>query len=150
MSDSPSNPADTPTEQAPMPEGEAKEELRKLAPVLGAVGGNAASAIMTNPRLAQYNALEQPERIKHVVDQLPGLVGAIDHALHDQVGRSFPFVLLIFAEDVALHSANFQPDVARNAVIELAQRWDSGDEAVLEEGGAGDAANDNGPTETTH
>ena len=95
-----------------------------------------AAAIMANPAAAAHVAtLPTPEvLIQRTLEALPGLVGAIDHAIRDQTGKHQPFVLLIFAEGTALHSANFDPKVAQKAVIELAGRWDLGDEAVVVDG----------------
>lgn len=65
-----------------------------------------------------------PAVVMKVLDALPGLVGGIDIAIKDRTGKHMPFVLLIFAEGSALHSANFDPKVAQQAVIELAGRWE--------------------------
>ena len=112
---------------------------------------SAAAAIMGDPAAAAHAAaLPTPEvLIQRTLGALPGLVGAIDHAIKDQTGKHQPFVLLIFAEGTALHSANFNPKVAQKAVIELAQRWDTGDEAVVVNGNtpAGDIPRAAGPAE---
>ena len=103
-------------------------------PVINGRGAqSAAQAIMGNPAAAAHVAtLPTPEvLIQRVLEALPGLVGGIDYAIRDQTGKHQPFVLLIFAEGTALHSANFDPRVAQKAVIELAGRWDQGDEAVV-------------------
>lgn len=128
-----------------------EEAAEGQVPVINGHGKNAAQQIMGNPAAP---AAPTPEvLVQRTLAALPGLVGAIDHALKDQTGKHQPFVLLIFAEGTALHSANFQPDVAKKAVIELAQRWGEGDEAHLvppgEEGAAGEAAA-NEPGNVTH
>lgn len=113
-----------------------------------------ANDIMADPAAASTAATPEV-MVQRILTALPGLVGAIDNAIRDQTGKYQPFVLLIFAEGTALHSANFDPQVAQKAVIELAQRWDTGDEAVLVDGDtpAEDiprASNDGGPADVTH
>lgn len=127
-------------------------------------GHGAAAAIMVNPaQAAGLTAAPTPEvLIQRTLEALPGLVGAIDHAIKDQTSKHQPFVLLIFAEGTALHSANFDPKVAQKAIIELAARWDTGDEAHVVDANtpAGEipssnpppdaAANDGGEPHVTH
>jgi hypothetical protein len=107
--------------------------VAQFAEELAAAGkASPAAAIMGDPAAAAgLVAKPTPEvQIKRTLDCLPGLVGAIDHAIKDQTGKHQPFVLMIFAEGTALHAANFDAKVAQNAVIELASRWDTGaDEA---------------------
>lgn len=88
-----------------------------------------AAAIMSNPAAASVAATVATPMVivLRTLEILPGLVGALDSAIKDQTGKHQPFVLLIFAEGTALHSANFAPEVAKNAVIELAKRWDEGE-----------------------
>lgn len=144
----------------------ADDEPDKVVPIINGHGKqSAAAAIMGNPAAAAHVAtLPTPEvLIQRTLEALPGLVGAIDHAIRDQTGKHQPFVLLIFAEGTALHSANFDPKVAQKAVIELAARWDTGDEAVVVDGNTppgdipraggdepGPAANDSGEPHVTH
>jgi hypothetical protein len=82
-----------------------------------------AAQIMAAPAAAMTATPEV--QIQRCLDILPGLVGGIDAAIKDQTGKHQPFVLLIFAEGTALHSANFGASESQEAVIELAQRWDT-------------------------
>ena len=82
---------------------------------------NHAQQIMADPAAAVD---ARDAKIKRVLDALPGLVGGVDNAFRDQTGEHHPFVLLVFAEGVALHAANFDPVQARMAVIQVATRWD--------------------------
>ena len=94
-----------------------------------------ARAIMDNPAASAAAAagLATPEvQVRRVLDALPGLVGAIDHAIKDETGKHQPFALIIFAEGTVMHAANFTPKAAQAALIELAKRWETGqDEAQL-------------------
>lgn len=132
-----------------------EEAAEGQVPVINGHGKTAAQQIMDNPAVAAGAAqIATPEvLVQRTLAALPGLVGAIDHAIKDQTGKHQPFVLLVFAEGTAMHSANFQPEVAKAAVIELAQRWGTGEEAHLvppgDEAAAGDAAVDK-PGNVTH
>lgn len=77
-------------------------------------------------------APEQPEVIAKTLDALPGLVGAIDRVLKDEVGQVMPFVLLVFHGNGAMHATNFDAGAAANAVRQLGREWDKaeGDTSV--------------------
>lgn len=50
-----------------------------------------------------------------LLDQLPGLVGAIDNAIKDTSGKHMAFMLLVFADEAVLHATNADPAIAQDA-----------------------------------
>lgn len=48
-----------------------------------------------------------------LLDQLPGLVGAIDTAIKDTSGKHMAFMLLVFADEAVLHATNADPAIAQ-------------------------------------
>lgn len=93
-----------------------------------------ASDIMKNPAAAAGAETETPAPANSVItdpgvqkllDNLPGLVGAIDHAIKDTAGKPHAFMLLVFTPGAALHACNTDPNAAQKAVIELAEDWKS-------------------------
>jgi hypothetical protein len=48
----------------------------------------------------------QPEVVKKLLDNLPGIIGGIDYATRDNCGQHVPFVLLYFTGNAALHATN--------------------------------------------
>jgi len=44
-----------------------------------------------------------------LLDAMPGLVGAIDRAIHEHTGEKVAFVLLCFAAGQAVHATNIHP-----------------------------------------
>lgn len=83
---------------------------------------------MPNPNTTDMVTPGQPVAVKKLLDGLPGLVGALDRAIFDTSGRKFPFVLLVFAENGAMHATNIHPPVnAIEAVKELAAQWEVDD-----------------------
>lgn len=106
------------------------------------ISGTAAKAIMGDPAAAAGMNVSPEVLVQRVLTALPGLVGAIDYAIKDQTGKHQPFVLLVFAEGTALHSANFAPEAAKLAVMELVQHWGEEPPHMVEPGGEEAAAND--------
>lgn len=62
----------------------------------------------------------QPVETAKLLDALPGLVGAIDTAIVDRSGKKFPFVLLVFGNDAAMHATNMDAKVAMACVQQFA------------------------------
>lgn len=81
---------------------------------------------MTNPNTTDMVTPGQPAAVKKVLDELPGLVGALDRAIFDTSGVKMPFVLLIFAEKGAMHATNIHPpSKGVEAVKQLAAQWET-------------------------
>lgn len=77
----------------------------------------------------------QPAATAKLLDALPGLVGAIDHAIQDQTGEKIAFVLVAFTAGAACHATNISPPAeAIKALKALVSNWDN------TEGGTVDAA----------
>jgi hypothetical protein len=66
-----------------------------------------------------------------LLDDLPGLVGALDKAIFDSTGAQLPFTLLIYAEGGAMHASNFNAQEAVRALKDLAARWEQPEIAPL-------------------
>lgn len=75
------------------------------------------SADTVKLRMAEigYTDVEEPilipagapvPEIQRVMDSMPGLIGGIDHALIDYVGKPVPFVLVLFSGTTAVHATN--------------------------------------------
>jgi hypothetical protein len=45
--------------------------------------------------------------ILRLIDVMPGLIGGLDAAIHDRVGKPMPFVLIVFEGKTAAHATNF-------------------------------------------
>ena len=60
---------------------------------------------------------EQPAKaIQRLIDVMPGLIGGIDMAINDQVGKPMPFVLVVFEGNTAAHATNFDAKLAMEAL----------------------------------
>jgi hypothetical protein len=62
-----------------------------------------------------------PTEIKKLLDCLPGMTGAIDQAFQAETGQPWPFVLLVFSGDKALHVTNFEPAEAMRLIKHFAE-----------------------------
>jgi hypothetical protein len=51
-----------------------------------------------------------------LIDVMPGLIGGIDMAINDQVGKPMPFVLVVFEGNTAAHATNFDAGLAMDAL----------------------------------
>lgn len=60
-------------------------------------------------------ATPTPE-IQKLIDTMPGLVGGLDCALIDHVGKPVPFVLVLFSGKTAVHATNFDASQAMTAL----------------------------------
>lgn len=54
--------------------------------------------------------------IQRLIDVMPGLIGGIDMAINDQVGKPMPFVLVVFDGKTAAHATNFDAKLAMEAL----------------------------------
>ena len=54
--------------------------------------------------------------IQRLIDVMPGLIGGIDMAINDQVGKPMPFVLVVFEGNTAAHATNFDAKLAMEAL----------------------------------
>lgn len=97
-----------------------------IPPSLSLAVDNTAAEAAAEAPVAGVPADASPD-VKKIMDELPGMVGGIDHALIDMLGKPAPFVLVIFAEGGAMHATNFDPKLAAAAVKELAASWDTTD-----------------------
>jgi hypothetical protein len=68
-----------------------------------------------------------PQKPSHskLLDDLPGLVGALDKAIFDTAGEQLPFTLLVYAPGGAMHASNFNAQEAVRALKLLAEQWDN-------------------------
>lgn len=90
-----------------------------------------AAQIMANPAVAagapQAPVLSSPhikdEGIANLLENLPGLVGAIDHAIKDMAGKPYAFMLMVFTPEGAMHACNGNADVIQAAMIGLVEDW---------------------------
>lgn len=104
--------------------------LEKVIPI------TAAKAIMDNPAAAAGEAptaVVSPQitdpGMAELLNQLPGLVGAIDSAIKDTAGRPLGFMLLVFPDTgggIALHAANCNFARAQDATRAVVAGWDQG------------------------
>lgn len=93
-----------------------------------------------NPNTTNLIPPEQPPAVAAMLDALPGMIGAIDQAVHDVSGIRQPFVLLVFVEGGAVHATNMSPaSQAVAAVKSLAAQWGT-DEGQPQPAGDTDAA----------
>jgi hypothetical protein len=77
-----------------------------------------------NPNTVDLITPEQPPEVAAMLDALPGLVGAIDAAIKDTVGKPLAFALLVFPGQGALHATNISPAAdAITAIKQLAHEW---------------------------
>lgn len=111
-----------------------------VAPISDAQRSDAAR-IMDNPAAAaeQSSGLTSPHisdpGVAKLLDQMPGLVGAIDAAVKDTAGKPLGFMLIVFAPGTALHATNCNPQHAQAAVTELVKSWEQdgrGNETPIE------------------
>lgn len=67
-----------------------------------------------------------PQKPSHskLLDDLPGLVGALDKAIFDTAGEQLPFTLLVYAPGGAMHASNFNAQEAVRALKSLADQWE--------------------------
>ena len=81
----------------------------------------------------QYDATPEPEvdpisgestapvpAIQRLIDVMPGLIGGLDMAISDQVGKPMPFVLIVFEGKTAAHATNFDARLAMEALQSFA------------------------------
>lgn len=54
----------------------------------------------------KINGADPEENAAHVIDMLPGLIGALDEAIKDRIGERMPFVLVVFGGDAGFHATN--------------------------------------------
>jgi hypothetical protein len=81
---------------------------------------------MSNANTTDYIPPEQPAEVAKVLDALPGLIGAIDRALIDESGKKWPFVLLVFAPNGAMHATNINPaSLGVEAVKTVVKAWET-------------------------
>lgn len=81
---------------------------------------------MSNPNTEDLVTIGQPVAIQKLLDELPAMVGGIDHAIRDVSGKHMPFVLLVFGENGVLHATNMTPAAqAVVAIKELAAKWET-------------------------
>lgn len=64
-----------------------------------AAAGQPAAPLITSPHITDPG-------VQNLLNQLPGLVGAIDHAIRDTAGKPLAFMLMVFAPGGALHACN--------------------------------------------
>lgn len=102
---------------------------------------NASAAAGIEPAAPPAQApLSDPGAIS-LMEQLPGIVGALDTAIKDSAGKPLAFMLIVFTEGAALHATNANASQARAATIEVVQAWmQDGDGPVTPEPASGDAA----------
>lgn len=100
--------------------------------------GQPAAPVLSSPHI-------QDPQVAKLLNELPGLVGAIDSAIKDTAGQPFAFMLMIFTPGIALHATNAQPQQVQAAAIELVKSWGNG-ESVLESGPGADPAANEGST----
>ena len=108
-----------------------------------AAAGAPAAPVLTSPHIADPG-------VANLLNQLPGLVGAIDQAIKETAGKPFGFMLMVFTPGIALHATNAQPEAVQQAAIELVESWKAGtahpspDIGSGGTGTVGGAANDGG------
>jgi hypothetical protein len=69
----------------------------------------------------------QPEKVAHLLDSLPGIIGGIDMATKDRVGHHVPFVLLYFTGNAAVHATNAGAREAAMLIVEYAKQLAASD-----------------------
>lgn len=116
------------------------------------VNGHDASDIMKDPAGASGTTQEtapvlssphiSDPSVAKLLNELPGLVGAIDHAIKDVAGQPHAFMLMIFTPGIALHATNGQPQLVQAYAAELVKSWESGQSEQVH---GPDAANEGQP-----
>lgn len=81
-----------------------------------AAAGEAAAPILTSPHITDPGTAK-------LLNELPGLVGAIDSAIKETSGKNHAFMLMIFTPGTALHCTNAHPQQVQAAVVELVEKW---------------------------
>lgn len=80
---------------------------------------------MSDPNTTDFVPPGQPAEAAAVLEALPGLIGAIDQALITESGTRWPFVLLVFAQNGAMHATNINPaELGVEAVKTVAKAWE--------------------------
>ena len=65
---------------------------------------------------------------KAIMDALPGLMGALDHAVKDLTKTELPMMLVLFLPDGAMYITNTDTDAARAAVRAMVAGWDGSEQ----------------------
>lgn len=67
---------------------------------------------------SKINGAAPEEKAAYIVDMLPGLIGALDEAIHDRIGERMPFVFVVFGGNAGFHATNLPTGAeAKKAIV---------------------------------
>lgn len=105
-------------EQIPIGDGKVVSisDAKKIMQDPAGSAGQPAAPVLSSPHI-------QDPGVATLLNQLPGLVGAIDMAIKDTAGKPLAFMLIVFTPGTVLHATNTDAKVAAAAVGELVDSW---------------------------
>lgn len=65
---------------------------------------------------SEINAAPAAPEIQKIMDAMPGLIGGVDTALIDHIGKPVPFIMVLFSGKTAVHATNFDAATAMDAL----------------------------------